>query len=294
MSEISRDQIHRFVLDPFDLRGEILSLDESYQLAIAHQSLPPIVKCLLGEFIAATGLIIDTFKRKGTLTLQARGSGPVPLIMAEAHADGSVRGIAKLAEGDNIDWNQDADLPTLIGEGVLSLTFDPDKGQRYQGIVALEGHNLAAALTNYFNQSEQLPTQVWLYASETFAGGLLLQGLPDQKATQAENQDAWQTATTLAETLTLEELSTLGHDETLIRLFNEFETRLFPPSQFRFHCPCSRERSGQALVSIGRSDAEALIAERDIIEIGCDFCGTKYTFATEDLDAIFGGPDPLH
>lgn len=297
MTNPSSDKLHRFVLEPADIRGEIITLSEAYRNATQHQDLSAVTKPLLGEFLAAVGLIREILKVDGTLTLQARGSGPIPMIMAEANADGVLRGIVKHSEEDSADLEQARSLSELIGNGVLSLTLDPKQGQRYQGIVALEGSNLADALSNYFNQSEQLPTQIWLCANDQSAAGLLLQALPQQEQEAAEDapkEDYWHTAKILAETLTTEEMTELDHSEMLTRLFNEFDIRLFEPSDFAFGCRCSRERSAQALASIGRVEAETLISERDIIELGCEFCGAHYTFSSEDLDAIFGSPDALH
>ena len=70
------------------------------------------------------------------------------------------------------------------GKGYLAITFDqPVANERYQGIVPLEGKNLAEAAQSYFAQSEQIPSLVRLAAEKRdghwFAGGLLLQHLPE-------------------------------------------------------------------------------------------------------------------
>ncbi len=290
----SQDQLHRFVFDQYDIRGEILSLNQSYSKATAHQNLPPAAKHLLGEFLAAASLIGEVLKFTGTLTIQARGAGPIPLIMAECNDDGSVRGIVKLADDHALDTLTNSSYKTLIGDGVLSFTLDPEQGQRYQGIVALEGETLADAFSNYFAQSEQLPTRLWLFADDHHAGGLLLQALPNQLASAEANQDTWVTAETLAQTLTHGELAELDHGDVLMRLFNEYIIRLFEPRAIHFGCHCSRERCCNALVSLGRKEADELLAERDIIEMGCEFCGTQYTFGAQDIQAIFANEDTRH
>lgn len=111
----------------------------------------------------------------GLLVLQARSSGAVPLLMVECSSDRQVRGLARYS-AESI--GADAGMQELMPEGVLTLTVDPVKGQRYQGIVALEGVNLAECLSNYFASSEQLPTRFWLNANGRRACGLLLQQLP--------------------------------------------------------------------------------------------------------------------
>lgn len=292
MSTTSDDQLHRFIFEQADLRGEILTLNDALRDATAHQRLPLPAQRILGEFLAAVSLLSEGLKFAGTLTLQARGAGPTPLIMAEANADRSIRGIIKVADGVTPEQLANLHWRSMIGNGVLSMTLDPEKGQRYQGIVAVEGDTLAEALSNYFAQSEQLPTRVWLYSDGQTAGGMMLQALPNQVADESANRDSWQTVETLADTLTEEELYQLTHEEVLTRLFHEFEVRLFEPRSIHFACRCSKARSAQALTSLGYEDAMALVAERDIIEMGCEFCGAQYRFDQRDLQQIFGPEAP--
>lgn len=289
MKASNADQIHRFVFDDCDMRGEIVTLETSLHHAMAHQNLPQDAQALLGEFFVAVSLMVEILKFSGTLTVQARGSGAVPLIMAEATDARTLRGIIKFADGP-IPELRGKSLPELIGNGVLTLTLDPDQGQRYQGVVSLEGDSLAECLTTYFVRSEQLPTRLWIHSDGRRAGGLLLQALPPTDG-QRQREDVWETAEHLAQTLTADELFELDHATVLTRLFHEFEVRLFPPYELEFKCQCSRERSLRALTALGRDDAYALLSERDIIDINCEFCGTEYRFGQADLDDLFPGDE---
>ena len=96
------DQIHRFILDQTDIRGEIVTLEKSFQDATAHQKLSPVSKALLGDFLAAVSLLSETLKYDGILTLQARGDGEIPLIMAETDNLGHIRGIVKQRDENQI------------------------------------------------------------------------------------------------------------------------------------------------------------------------------------------------
>lgn len=289
----SSDQLHRFVFDHCDIRGEIVSLDESFAQASRHQQLPAEAQALLGEFLVAVSLLAEALKFSGTLTLQARGGGLLPLIMAEANDEGAIRGIVKLAERIQPQDLRGLNLREMIGNGVLTLTVDPTQGKRYQGIVALEGDTLADCLNDYFTQSEQLPTQFWLAATTTAAAGIMLQALPPAEGRESDPQQ-WSTAQQLAATVTDEELFELDHAALLIRLFNEFEVRLFEPQTVHFACHCSYERSANALTALGSDDAYALLAERDVITINCEFCGNEYHLGQADLDALFTPGKPMH
>ena len=280
--------MHRFLFDNTDIRGEIVTLSDSYQQVLENnQDLPAQVQALLGEFVAAVSLLSSILKFDGILTLQARGDGPVPLIMAECTHHKALRAIARPNPEVDFDALEGHDLKSLMGDGMLVIIIDPDKGERYQGIVPLDGDNLARCLQHYFDQSEQLPTRFWLSSSEKAATGLMLQALPQQLASPEENEEHWNTALQLANTVKDEELLTLEHSEILYRLFHEEQIRLFEPAAVRFECSCSRDRSANALTSLGRAEVESLLAEQDVISIDCQFCNQTYAFGTQDLDSLF-------
>lgn len=278
------DCVSRFVFEQSNLRGEIITLAQTLTAPLAQQQLPEPVADMLGEFFAATLLLAETLKFDGTLTLQARGDGPLPLIMAEATNERTLRGIAKPSERTTA-WP--STLKGMVGNGVLTITMDPRHGQRYQGIVPLDEASLSECLDAYFAQSEQLPSRFWLTAKDGRAAGLLLQALPPT-ASHPAREDDWQTAVTLTETVKQQELLRLSHTELLRRLYHEMPVRLFEPNPVRFACSCSAERSLNALAALGREDAHSLLLERGAIEMNCEFCGAHYRFGDADLQELFG------
>ncbi|MBU1329938.1 MAG: Hsp33 family molecular chaperone HslO [Gammaproteobacteria bacterium] len=282
------DFTQRFLFDDTDVRGELVSLEASYQHVLAKHAYPQPVAQLLGELLAAASLLVGTLKFEGLLILQARSEGAVPLLMVECSSEGDVRGIARY-HAEQI--GADAGLAELMPEGVLAMTIDPTQGQRYQGIVALDGFNLAECFTNYFVTSEQLSTRFWLSADGQRARGLLLQQLPADRLKDPEEREAsWQHVATLADTLQTEELLGLDNETLLYRLYHEEPLRLFEPRGLQFRCSCSRERSANALVSLGQADAELLIEENaGSIVIDCQFCNERYAFDAADVAQLFAG-----
>jgi len=282
------DQTQRFLFDDSDVRGEIATLEESYQHVLAKHTYPEPVAQLLGELLAAAALLVGTLKFDGLLILQARSSGAVPLLMVECSSAREVRGIARY-HAEQIQ--PDATLTELMPEGMLAITIDPANGQRYQGIVDLEGATLAECLTNYFAASEQLPTRFWLNADSRRACGLLLQQLPADRLKDPEERDAsWEHLRTLADTLTAEELLGLDSETLLHRLYHQEQLRLFDALPIRFRCSCSRERSANAVISLGQHDAEQLLSEQGgAITIDCQFCNHSYRFDAADIAQLFAG-----
>lgn len=164
------------------------------------------------------------------------------------------------------------------------ITLDPREGHRYQGIVALDRDSLADCLADYFAQSEQLPTRLWLAADGRGAGGLLLQRMPDES--QNQDVDAWERTVHLAATVKDEELLHLAPEEILQRLYHEETVRVFDPKALRFGCTCSRERIADALVGLGAQELREVLAEQGGIETQCHFCHTRYAFSIEEVEAL--------
>lgn len=285
------DFTQRFLFDDCDVRGEMTSLEQSYVHVLAKHSYPAPVAQLLGEMLAAATLLVGTLKFDGLLVLQASSSGAVPLLMVECSSERDVRAIARY-DAEQLAAVATASLRELMPDGALALTVDPRQGQRYQGIVALDGETLADCLSGYFANSEQLPTRFWLYADGCrHARGLLLQALPAERLRDPEERAAsWQHLTTLADTLSAEEMLGLDNQTVLHRLYHEERVRLFEPQPLQFRCSCSRERSLNALSSLGQQDAEALLEENaGEVVIDCQFCNERYAFDAADIAQLFAG-----
>ena len=289
------DQIQRFLFDNTNVRGELVTLEQAYAEVLERHAYPPAVNHLLGELLAAVALLTDTVKLDGTLSIEVRGSGALALLMAESNPGGELRAIARMAEDAAIP-GEEAGFRELVGEGQIMITLDPREGHRYQGIVALDRDSLADCLADYFAQSEQLPTRLWLAADGRRAGGLLLQRMPDQS--QNQDLDTWERSVHLAATVKQEELLGLAPEELLHRLYHEEPVRVFPPKALRFGCTCSRERIADALVTLGAKELRDVLAEQGGIDTQCHFCHTRYAFSVEEVEALLANasepPTTLH
>lgn len=292
----TEDLQHRFLFDDCDIRGEVVTLSESYRDSLKNNQYPPAIRRLLGEFLAAVGLLSSTLKFEGKIILQARGDGAITTIMSECNNHNDIRGIVRVNPNMELtaELANNGTIHELLGNGVLVITIEPKrqgKLERYQGIVPMDGENLAVCLEHYFSQSEQLPTRLWFAADDNYATGLLIQALPQQISADAEtNRDNWETITTLADTIKNDELLLLDHQSILYRLFHEQNVRVYEPKRLQFRCSCSRERTADALITLGREEIESILTEHGKIDIDCHFCNQHYTFAPEEARSLFGGP----
>lgn len=283
---VQGDFLHRFLFDGSNVRGELVQLDRTWQALLGRQDYPPAVRQLLGEAAAATALLAATIKFDGSLILQAQGSGPVRLLVVECSGQRTLRGLARWrgpVEGD--------DFATLVGEGRLVMTIDPgENAERYQGIVELTGTSLTECLQGYFDRSEQLPTRLWLGVDGQRAAGMLVQEMPEPAGPlQLANldEDVWNRVTTLADTVTADELLALPAHRLLHRLFHEEQVRVFDPQAWRFECRCSRERVATMLKGLGRDELASILQDEDTVGVDCEYCSASYRFDPVDVEQLF-------
>jgi molecular chaperone Hsp33 len=273
------DSLHRFLFEHAPIRGERVHLDTSWRSVLERHDYPPLLCQMMGELTAAAVLLAATLKLDGSLLLQIQGTGAIKLLVVECGGDLKLRATAKW------EGSLEGSLPELLGDGRFVITLVQKDGKpAYQGIVALEGESVAEILQNYMSRSEQLETRLWLAVDEHSASGMLLQKLPDQAEGDA---DAWSRFTQLADTLHADELMQLPTQELLHRLFHEEEVRLFETQPVFFYCTCSRDNVGQMLRMLGVEEVEAILTERQTIEVKCEFCNHSFEFDKVDAAQLF-------
>lgn len=277
------NQRTRFIFDQMPVRGLHIHAQEVWQHILNRKQYPAAIGRALGELLAAGALLSSNLKLDGTLIMQVQGQGVLKLLVVEATSDHTLRATARWDEQAQIP--EDIQLVDLLGDnGVFAITLQPKDGEQWQGVVPLEGNNIAQMLMHYMARSEQLDTYIALAANDECVGGLLLQRLPEKQL----DQDAWQHVSTLAETLTKNELLHLDTQNILYRLFHETPPRVFEPESLEFACTCSRGKVSDMLLLLGGQEVGATVAEEGSITVDCDFCNEHYTFDEQDVNALFG------
>jgi molecular chaperone Hsp33 len=279
MQTTEQDSLQKFIFEKHQVKGAIIRLDASYREAWRLHSYELPVRKLLGEALASVCLLSSTIKFKGRISLQAQGDGLLPLLLVQSDEGLHVRGLS-IAKGET----KNANYKALLGEGSLMISIDQDNTtERYQGLTKIQGDALSETLEHYFEQSEQLPTRLWLFANEQEVVGLLLQQMPDV----GDQSVFWEHVTTLAETITEDELMQLQNVEILHRLFHEEDVRIFESDVVSFRCQCSVEKMTSVLEGLGEKEAQSILDEQGSISINCDFCNKQYQFDAVDVAQIF-------
>lgn len=318
-------ELHKFLFEGLPVRGMVVRLTDAWTEILRRRASNTTtgayaapVQSMLGEMAAAAALMQSNIKFDGSLVLQIFGEGPVKVAVVEVQHDLALRATATVVGevGPDLSLSQMVNVGNL---GRCAITLDPNTkfpGQQpYQGVVPLfddQRHhpieNISSVLEHYMLQSEQLDTTLVLAADDKVAAGLLIQRLPMQGTSNLsgslvskENEDQigvnedYNRIAILAKSLKREELLSLDVDTILRRLFWEETLTRFEPLQGdtgpRFACSCSRERVGRMIVGLGREEAEHILAERESIEVACEFCGLQYHFDPVDAAQLFLAPE---
>lgn len=281
-----------FHLEQQPVRGRLVRLGALADALLGRHRQHPVVLRLMGEALALTAALATALKYKGSFSLQAKGNGPVTMLLADCTDSGELRGTATvnteklealLAEQPQPSAQQ------LLGTGYLAFTCDqgPDM-DRYQGIVAIEGETLAEMTGAYFANSEQLKSQVWLACGRGLSGwrasALVIERVAADGGIGAaedseDHEDAWRTAQALAGTITSAELldDDLTSDQLLHRLFHAEGLVPGLARALSYGCRCSRARLSQVLQSFGEEDLDHM-AEAGAITMTCEFCALDFRF----------------
>jgi len=273
------DQSQRYLFKDHPIRGQHVSLDQSWQRIVQQSGLDGTGLKLLGQALAAVVLMVDTLKITGSVTLQIRGSGPLRLLVVEANSDNKIRGVAR----QEAQIEEQMTIQEIFGSDSLVITIRTDQAEPYQGIASLQGDDLAEALEHYFATSEQLPTRFWLACNEKNVSGMLIQRLPGK----LQDDDAWNRVLHLAATINSEELQQVSLEELLRRLFNQETMLLFEPSAMDFACSCSRERTSGMLLALGKAEVLDIVETEGVVAITCEFCNALYNFDRIDVEQLF-------
>ncbi len=295
--------VQPFHLRDKPVRGRLVRLGPLADALLTRHDNHPAVTALAGQALALTAGLAAALKFRGSFSLQAKGDGAVPMLLADCTDGGALRGYARADAERLAPLVAEGAAPSaaaLLGKGYLAFTCDqgPDM-DRYQGIVGIEGDSLTEMTGAYFRSSEQLVTHVHLACAHTDAGwrasALILERVAGaggiaQDMNEEEQAEAWRTAVALATTLTDAELldDALPGDRLLHRLFALEGLALGRARALSYGCRCSRARLAGVLAGFGPEDLDHM-AEEGVITMTCEFCNVGFRFDRADIRGAVQG-----
>jgi molecular chaperone Hsp33 len=280
------DQVLGFTIPDRHARGRVVRLGPTLETVLSAHDYPPAIKHLLAEALVLTVLMASLLKEEESqLTMQAQAKGgPVDLLVCD-YLRGAIRGYVSHDPEMARAAATSPKLESLFGEGYLAITFDlASSGERYQGIVPLEGTSLTRSCERYFAQSEQVPTllrvAVRSEGSHCVAGGLLVQHFPDgeegrERLHVKDDHPDWEHVAVMAGSTRHDELVDAGLplEDLLMRLFHEErEVRVEPLSNVSRGCRCTVEHYQSVLARFPEDQRAEMRDEDGTIPVDCAFC----------------------
>ena len=250
----------------------------------------------LGRLLTGASLMGSMLKDDGDkVTLRVQGGGPAGVLIACTDGTGNVKGCI---DNPLVELPPKADGHLDVGgavgrSGVLTVIRDnrlqkePTVGQ-----VPLVSGEIAEDLTAYYAYSEQIPTVCALGVlvdkdlSIACAGGYLLQLLPG--ATDAEITRLEQNIAAMPSVTEMLRAGKTPQDMMELAMAG-FDPQVLDTREVKYQCDCSKGRTKDMLLSLGRKELVKLRDEDPKCEVVCHFCHTKYEF---DLDELLAETTP--
>ncbi len=292
-----------FFLPGRPVRGRLVRLGPLADALLTRHHNHPVVTALTGQALALTAALATALKFRGSFSLQAKGDGALPMLLADCTESGALRGYAR-ADADKLATllaaGESPSAAALLGHGYLAFSVDqgPDR-ERHQGIVSIEGDSLADMALHYFETSEQLQCTVRLACAKTplgwRAGALILERVAREGGLDPEMDDdaqaeSWRTATALAATLKESELldDTLQPDRLLFNLFGTEGVAADRNRALAYGCRCSRARLSGILETFPKDDLDHMAVGGDIV-MTCEFCNLDFRFGRDEVHGQAAG-----
>ena len=256
-----------------------------------HQT-SPVATAALGRLLAAGSMMGNELKGDGSsVTLRIKGDGPLGTLLVVADNEGNVRGSVQNPQIDlPIREDGKLDVGGAVGHGgTLTVIKDLNLKEPYVGSVELLGGEIAEDLASYFVESEQIPTACALGVlidrdqSVKAAGGYLIQLMPGAgEDTIAKVEGGIMAAGNVSAILEKD-----PDPEAMLRaVLSDFEVKVLEQEPVEYRCGCSRDRIERALLSLGRDELSAILAEQGSCDLTCQFCDRVYHFSGPELEGL--------
>ncbi len=291
----ANDQVLPFTIDDSPLSGRIVRLHHSIDAILTRHHYPHAVSVLLGQFMTLGVSLATALKFDGVCTLEARGNGVVPFLVADITAQGAIRGYAHIDSNKHIpDYSciQDTLVYALMGTGHMIFTVDQmGTNARYQGIIELNQHSWEHCMEQYFEKSMQFKSVLRVacakYPHGWISGCITIQKLPEQSQktdTETENE-YWNGAVILLQSVTDAELTdtTICPKVLLTRLYHAHPVRIYPPLLLHDTCRCNRQKMHNTLAQIPEKERGELLNADGQICVHCEYCATTQNFSPADI-----------
>jgi molecular chaperone Hsp33 len=283
----AKDISSRFLIEELNLRAVRLNLHQSFLQIIQQHSYPAVIATWLGEALVADTLATGLLKFDGQVVMHIQNkNSPLRLLSCKCN---HLQQISGLVQWDSNATDEELAAAALQGELIISIM--QHKMQPYQSITTLNGHSITQTISDYFDQSEQLPSKIYFSQSdEENLEGLLLQHLPTSSDSthKADSEQTRKLFDQLDEKLIINLLNTQPTGaEVITELFPQQDILHQKDDKISFKCSCDRKRMANALINMGNDECDKLLSTNKFISITCEFCGKEENFDEQQVNSLW-------
>ncbi len=274
----SADRVLRAITDDGGFRVITTRTTEAVRAAAKAQNVTGAASLRFAELLTGAVLYRETMAPdlRVQVILQGRRHGQ---LVADSKPDGSVRGLVRHPTNDS---------ELQLAGGLLQMMRTMPRGDLHRGVVEIpQDGRISSALMSYLQTSEQVVSMISVGArlaadgEISDAGGYIVQLLPE-----LEEHMLMLMTERLEDFRSVEELfdgAAATPEELLSELLYGIEHTVLDASDVRFGCNCSQVRVLASLGTLGRAEIEDLMRDGTDLEMSCDYCGTEYRVAPEQL-----------
>ena len=284
---VNTDGMLRISLMGGQARAFLIDSTCMVQEAKRLHKLSRVATAALGRLLTGAS-IMGSMLKDGSTTVYMKGGGPLGTVLAVAKSDGSVKGYVDDPFVElPLKENGKLDVGRAVGtDGKLTVIKDMGLKEPYVGMVNLQSGEVGDDLAMYFTASEQTPSLVSLgvlTADEVVAaGGLIVQIMPGCSEIALKSiENSIPMFMNISATI-----RDLGLDGTYQDLLSHLEPEILERMKPAYRCDCNRDRFDRGLISLGRTELQAMIDEDHGAELNCQFCNISYRYTEEQLRAL--------
>ncbi|HFX5622562.1 TPA: Hsp33 family molecular chaperone HslO [Streptococcus pyogenes] len=284
------DKIIKSIAQSGAFRAYVLDSTETVALAQEKHNTLSSSTVALGRTLIANQILAANQKGDSKITVKVIGDSSFGHIISVADTKGHVKGYI---QNTGVDIKKTATGEVLVGpfmgNGHFVTIIDYGTGNPYTSTTPLITGEIGEDFAYYLTESEQTPSAIGLNVlldendKVKVAGGFMVQVLPGASEEEISRYEK-----------RLQEMPAISHllasknhvDALLEAIYGDEPYKRLSEEPLSFQCDCSRERFEAALMTLPKADLQAMIDEDKGAEIVCQFCGTKYQFNENDLEAL--------
>jgi molecular chaperone Hsp33 len=247
------------------------------RLVQSHHELNPSASRLAGEAMLSALVMSAYIKGEERISLQLQGESPHCAFIADVDSTGGAR--ARFSP-HSLLYKTGSPVNGIM----LAIKFDSNK-ELYRGITKVDQTTIEHALSEHLQNSTQvdillrLKVQVDKKGQIRFAGGLLLERLPDSKEHPSISSEEFKRH--------FAHLDAQPVEDILVGLafgkLGSTPIQLLENRGLQWRCSCGQERVEAVLFNMGPAELREMWDQDGGAEVSCHFCAVSYGVSKDRL-----------